>query len=111
MVIFSAAYKLAGSFNLRGRLRQLFHVLSDDKIGSGPRLAPNSLQHAQKNPQQQTPSTTVSAQVEATTATEPMVTDQPDSDRDGTTGKANSGRPVKRKSDDSTQQRGKSHKR
>jgi hypothetical protein len=43
-----SAYRLAGSFNLRGRLRQLFHVLTDDKIGSGPRPAPHSLQHTSK---------------------------------------------------------------
>ncbi len=42
--IFSAAYRLAGSFNMRGRLRQLFYVLNDDSIGSGPRPEPNSLQ-------------------------------------------------------------------
>jgi hypothetical protein len=29
---------------MRGRLRQLFHVLTDDNIGSGPRPEPNSLQ-------------------------------------------------------------------
>ncbi len=43
-LIFSAAYKLAGSFNMRGRLRQLFFILTDDNIGSGPRPEPNSLQ-------------------------------------------------------------------
>ncbi len=40
----SAAYRLAGAFNMRGRLRQLFFVLSDDNVGSGPRPEPNSLQ-------------------------------------------------------------------
>ncbi len=40
----SEAYKLAGSFNMRGRLRQLFFVLTDDNIGSEPRPEPNSLQ-------------------------------------------------------------------
>jgi hypothetical protein len=29
---------------MRGRLRQLFFVLADDNIGSGPRPEPNSLQ-------------------------------------------------------------------
>jgi len=29
---------------MRGRLRQLFVVLSDDNVGSGPRPEPNSLQ-------------------------------------------------------------------
>ncbi len=44
LFLFSTAYRLAGSFNLRGRLRQLFVVLSDDNIGSGPRPEPHSLQ-------------------------------------------------------------------
>jgi hypothetical protein len=42
--LFRSAYKLAGSFNFRGRLRQLFYVLTDDRVGSGPRPAPHSLQ-------------------------------------------------------------------
>jgi hypothetical protein len=29
---------------MRGRLRQLFHVLRDDNVGSGPRPEPNSMQ-------------------------------------------------------------------
>ncbi len=41
---YSAAYRLAGSFNMRGRLRQLFFVPTDDNVGSGPRPEPNSLQ-------------------------------------------------------------------
>jgi hypothetical protein len=47
------AYRLAGSFNFRGRLRQLFYVLTDDKIGSGPRPAPHSLQNPDQ-PEKQT---------------------------------------------------------
>jgi hypothetical protein len=42
--VHSAAYRLTGSFNMRGRLKQLFLVLTDDNIGSGPRPEPNSLQ-------------------------------------------------------------------
>jgi hypothetical protein len=45
VLLSSAAYRLAGSFNFRGRLRQIFGVLTDDKVGSGPRPAPHSLQH------------------------------------------------------------------
>lgn len=45
-----SAYRLASSFNFRGRLKQLFYVLTDDKIGSGPRPAPHSLQNNQKAP-------------------------------------------------------------
>ncbi len=52
-IFIRAAYRLAGSFNLRGRLRQLFHVLTDDKIGSGPRPAPHSLQHPPKSTDQE----------------------------------------------------------
>jgi hypothetical protein len=36
-------WPLASSFNMRGKLRRLFYVLSDDHIGSGPRPAPHSL--------------------------------------------------------------------
>lgn len=110
-VDFRSAYKLASSFNLRGHLRQLFHVLSDDKIGSGPRLAPHSLQHAQKAPQQQSTAPATTAQTEKTPPTEPMVTDQPDSDSDGTSSQVSLGRQVKRKANDSASQHGKSSKR
>jgi hypothetical protein len=34
----------ATSINMRGRLRQLFLILSDDNVGSGPRPEPHSLQ-------------------------------------------------------------------
>jgi hypothetical protein len=35
---------MAGSFNnFHGRLKQWFHVLSDDKLGSTPRFKPGSL--------------------------------------------------------------------
>jgi hypothetical protein len=38
------AYRLCLSFNnFHGKLRQLFHVLSDDKVGSAPRFLPGSL--------------------------------------------------------------------
>jgi hypothetical protein len=37
------AYRLAGSFNnFHGRLTTIFHLLSDDKVGSTPRFAPGS---------------------------------------------------------------------
>ncbi len=47
--VYRAAYRLAGSFNMCGRLRQLFHVLTDDNVGSGPRPEPNSLQDPPKS--------------------------------------------------------------
>jgi hypothetical protein len=37
------AYRIAGSFNnFHGRLSVIFHILSDDKVGSTPRFAPGS---------------------------------------------------------------------
>jgi hypothetical protein len=41
--IYRQAYRLAGSFNnFHGRLTTIFHLLSDDKVGSTPRFAPGS---------------------------------------------------------------------
>ncbi len=37
------AHLLAASFNFQGRVRRTFYVLTDDKVGSGPRLRPGSL--------------------------------------------------------------------
>jgi hypothetical protein len=34
---------LAGSFNFQGKVKKIFYVLSDDKIGSGARLKPSAL--------------------------------------------------------------------
>jgi hypothetical protein len=40
---FRNAYRIAGSFNnFHGRLSVIFHILSDDKVGSTPRFAPGS---------------------------------------------------------------------
>jgi hypothetical protein len=40
---FRKAYRIAGSFNnFHGRLSVIFHILSDDKVGSTPRFAPGS---------------------------------------------------------------------
>jgi hypothetical protein len=37
------AYRIAGSFNnFHGRLSVIFHILSDNKVGSTPRFAPGS---------------------------------------------------------------------
>jgi hypothetical protein len=41
--LFRSAHLLASSFNFQGRVRKLFYVLTDDKIGSGPRLRPGVL--------------------------------------------------------------------
>ncbi len=42
-VCFRAAHLLASSFNFQGRVKKLFYVLTDDKVGSGPRLKPGVL--------------------------------------------------------------------
>ena len=34
---------LASSFNYQGRVKKTFYVLTDDKVGSGPRLRPGVL--------------------------------------------------------------------
>ncbi len=44
------AYRLCLSFNnFHGKLRQLFHMLSDDKVGSAPRFKPGSLAESKKS--------------------------------------------------------------
>ncbi len=40
---YRAAHLLASSFNFQGRIKKLFYVLTDDKVGSGPRLKPGVL--------------------------------------------------------------------
>jgi len=37
------AHALAWSFNFQGRVNKIFYVLTDDKVGAGPRLQPQSL--------------------------------------------------------------------
>jgi len=37
------AHLLASSFNFQGKVKRTFFVLTDDKVGSGPRLRPGSL--------------------------------------------------------------------
>jgi hypothetical protein len=45
------AHALASSFNFQGRVKKTFFVLTDDKVGSGPRLRPQSLlKETDKNP-------------------------------------------------------------
>jgi hypothetical protein len=42
-VVYRRAYRIAGSFNnFHGRLSIIFHIISDDKVGSTPRFAPGS---------------------------------------------------------------------
>jgi hypothetical protein len=41
-----------GFNNFHGRLKQLFHVLTDDKIGSTPRFLPGSQVARQKDPEE-----------------------------------------------------------
>ncbi len=96
-----AAYRLAGSFNLRGRLRQLFHVLTDDRIGSGPRPAPHSLQQTAKP----TPSVAPEGG-DKSTATNASGGDPADSDTSVRSVPGGS-KQVKRKADDAPASRGK----
>jgi hypothetical protein len=100
-----AAYRLAGSFNLRGRLRQLFHVLTDDKIGSGPRPAPNSLQHTSKPAPVVAPADDSQAAKVTASAADPA-------DSDTSVKSVPSGKQVKRKADDTpgTASRGKNRR-
>ena len=42
-VLCRLAHALASSFNFQGRVKKTFYVLTDDKVGAGPRLRPNSL--------------------------------------------------------------------
>jgi len=37
------AHALARSFNFQGRVHKIFYVLTDDKVGAGPRLPPQAL--------------------------------------------------------------------
>jgi hypothetical protein len=43
------AHALARSFNFQGRVKKIFHVLTDDKVGAGPRLRPHALVETSKN--------------------------------------------------------------
>jgi hypothetical protein len=42
-VLCRLAHALASSFNFQGRVKKTFYVLTDDKVGAGPQLRPNSL--------------------------------------------------------------------
>ncbi len=56
---------LASSFNFQGKVKKTFYVLTDDKVGSGPRLRPGALSQASSQ--------------NVTEANEPMDTDTQDS--------------------------------
>ncbi len=66
LIYFRLAHMLAGSFNFQGKVKKIFYVLSDDKIGSGPRLKPGVL--AQKPAVDETPMETDVVIVEQSTA-------------------------------------------
>jgi hypothetical protein len=61
------AHLLAGSFNFQGKVKKIFYVLSDDKIGSGARLKPGIL--AQKPAVDETPMETDVVVVEQSSST------------------------------------------
>jgi len=59
------AHALASSFNFQGQVKKIFYILSDDKIGSGPRLKPHSLSKpAISDPNTDQPMETDSAEAE-----------------------------------------------
>jgi hypothetical protein len=100
-----AAYRLAGSFNMRGRLRQLFHVLTDDNVGSGPRPEPNSLQDP---PTVQPQAELVEEAVERIQQDHMYISQQRSSQ---STSKTAPGSGSKRKSDDTSTKSGNKQKR
>ncbi len=66
LISFRLAHLLAGSFNFQGKVKKIFYVLSDNKIGSGARLKPGVL--AQKPAVDETPMETDVVVVEQSTA-------------------------------------------
>jgi hypothetical protein len=69
-IIYRLAHALASSFNFQGRVKKTFYVLTDDKVGAGPRLRPNSLaKEPNKDPDQES--------VQGSDTTQPMETDPP----------------------------------
>ena len=40
---------MARSFNFQGRVKKIFYVLTDDKVGAGPRLRPHALVETSEN--------------------------------------------------------------
>ena len=70
-VTFRLAHALASSFNFQGRVLKTFYVLTDDKVGAGPRLRPQSLNKG-SDKGQGTSSKEISVAAEAS---QPMETD------------------------------------
>jgi hypothetical protein len=62
------AHLLASSFNFQGRVKKTFFVLTDDKIGSGPRLRPSSLSQGPSTEEVQPMETEQSEQSEQSTS-------------------------------------------
>ncbi len=70
-VAFRLAHALASSFNFQGRVLKTFYVLTDDKVGAGPRLRPQSLNKDSDKDQ----GTSSKESNVATEASQPMETD------------------------------------
>ncbi len=69
-VIYRLAHALASSFNFQGRVKKTFYVITDDKVGAGPRLRPNSLaKEPNKDPDQES--------IQNSDTSQPMETDPP----------------------------------
>jgi hypothetical protein len=66
------AHALASSFNFQGRVKKTFYVLTDNKVGAGPRLRPNSL--AKEPSKDSEPA----MEVDATDATDATASQPPD---------------------------------
>jgi hypothetical protein len=67
---FRLAHALASSFNFQGRVLKTFYVLTDDKVGAGPRLRPQSLNKSSIEGQGTSKQTNASVE-----ASQPMETD------------------------------------
>ncbi len=61
---------LASSFNFQGKVKKTFFVLTDDKVGSGPRLRPGALSQAPTEADESQPMDTDSQ--DKTTSADPI---------------------------------------
>ncbi len=66
------AHLLASSFNFQGKVKKTFYVLTDDKVGSGPRLRPGSLSQ-EPAPEEVQPMETDSTE-QSTSSSKPLKT-------------------------------------
>jgi hypothetical protein len=67
------AHLLASSFNFQGRVKKTFYVLTDGKVGSGPRLRPGSLSQ-EPTPEEAQPMETDSTEQSTSSSKTPLKT-------------------------------------